>query len=275
MGVLGPVELRLGDEVAVVDGLKRRQVLAVLVAARGRAVSESRLCEALWEDRPPDTATASLHSHISRLRRAIRPVGITSTTAGYSIDLTEVDLDAERFEGLVGEARVLSGPPAAEPLHEALALWRGPAFGDLAELVGVRGEALRLEELRLVATEDWIEARLAAGESSELVGRLDALIVEHPFRERFWRRVMVALYRDGRQGEALARADRLRRLLRDGVGLDPSSAVRELEAQTTELRRVLGAAPFASAVRRGTAMTDREIVAYVLYEIERVVELGP
>ncbi|TVR21746.1 MAG: helix-turn-helix domain-containing protein [Ilumatobacter sp.] len=229
--VLGPVELRVDDEVATVDGLKRRQVLAVLVAARGHPVPEARLCEALWEHQPPETATATLQSHVSRLRRAVRPIEITSTAAGYTIELAHVELDAARFEGLFADARSLTGPPAADHLHEALRLWRGRAFGDLAELVGVRGEALRLEELRLVATEEWFEARLAAGECSEVIGELDALLVDHPLRERFSRQVMVALYRDGRQGEALARAERLRRLLRDDFGLDPSPGLQDLETR--------------------------------------------
>jgi predicted ATPase/DNA-binding SARP family transcriptional activator len=231
VGVLGPVELRLGDEVVAVDGLKRRQVLAVLVAARGAAVSESRLCEALWDSRPPETATTSLHSHVSRLRRAVRPLSITSTTAGYVIDLAGVEVDAERFERLVARARTSTGSTAVHQLHEALGLWRGTAFGDLAELAGVRGEALRLEELRLVATEEWIEARLAIGEDAGVIGELDSLLTDHPLRERFWRQAMLALYRCGRQREALARADRLRRMLRDEFGLDPSPAVQDLEAR--------------------------------------------
>lgn len=248
IGVLGPLELRVDGDVAVVDGLKRRQVLAVLVAARGHPVPETRLCEALWEDRPPETATATLHSHVSRLRRAVRPLEITSTAAGYSIGLGDVALDADRFEELVDGARSLAGTPVIERLHEALGLWRGRAFGDLAELVGVRGEALRLEELRLVATEEWIEARLAAGESSEAIGELDALLVEHPLRERFWRQMMIALYRDGRQGEALGRAEQFRHLLRDGMGLDPSPAVRDLEARILADDPALLAAPARSRV---------------------------
>lgn len=231
VGVLGPVELRVGDEIVAIGGLKRRQVLAVLLAARGGDVPEARLCEALWEQRPPATATATLHSHVSRVRRAIRPLSITSTAAGYAIDLAGATSDTDRFEELVEDARSFTGRAAVDRLAEGLELWRGRAFGDLAELIGVRGEALRLEELRLIATEEWIEARLESGEDAELVGDLDSLLVDHPLRERFWRQLMIALYRSGRQGESLARAKRLRRMLRDEFGLDPSPAVQDLESR--------------------------------------------
>jgi predicted ATPase/DNA-binding SARP family transcriptional activator len=226
--VLGPLEVWQGGGQARVEGLKRRQAMAVLVAAAGGAVSEARLWEALWGEHPPESAQASLQSHISRLRQAIRPLEIVTVAGGYALDIGSVDLDADRFEALVAEGRTLGAEDAAERLEEALALWRGPAFGDLAGLPGVRGEALRLEELRLVVTEERIDLRLAAGAPAEVVAELESLVVDHPLRERFWRQLMLALHRSGRQGEALRRFDALRILLRDELGLEPSPVAREL-----------------------------------------------
>jgi predicted ATPase/DNA-binding SARP family transcriptional activator len=230
VGVLGPVEVAHGADVVRIDGLKRRQALAVLIAAGGEPVSEERLIEALWGEEPPVTATATLQSHISRLRSAVRPVPIEATAGGYALDLTGVDLDARRFESLLGQARS-TGPARSGELLEALSLWRGAAFGDHAELPGVRGEALRLEELRLVATEEWVAARLDAGDAAAVVGDLEALLAEHPLRERFWLQLMLALHRCGRQGEALRAADRFRHMLRDELGLEPSLSLRDLEAR--------------------------------------------
>jgi predicted ATPase/DNA-binding SARP family transcriptional activator len=226
--VLGPLEVWRGGEQARVEGLKRRQALAVLVAAGGGAVPETRLWEALWGEAPPESAQASLQSHISRLRQAIRPLEIVTVAGGYALDISSVDLDADRFEALAGEGRALGAEAAADRLEEALSLWRGPAFGDLAGLPGVRGEALRLEELRLVVTEERIDLRLAAGAPAEVVADLEALVVDHPLRERFWRQLMLALHRSGRQGEALRRFEALRVLLRDELGLEPSPVAREL-----------------------------------------------
>jgi DNA-binding SARP family transcriptional activator len=229
VSVLGPLEVRRGTEVVPVDGLKRRQLLAVPTAAGGDVVSVDRLCEALWDSDPPESARASLQSHLSRLRQAVQPeLTIESGPAGYRLDLQAVDVDAARFDRLVGDA---NGGDRVEALGEALGMWRGVAFGEFAELPGVRGEALRLEESRLRATEDWIEARLEAGVGTEVVGRLEALVVDHPLRERFWRQLMVALHRSGRQADALRRCDALRTMLRDDLGLSLSSAAQQLEAR--------------------------------------------
>lgn len=228
--LLGPIELLTDQEVVQIEGVKRRQAFAVLAAAGGDAVSEQRLIEALWGEHPPETATASLQSHISRLRQAIRPLTVTTVAAGYALDLGEADIDAARFEQLFERARDSSGPEAVSALAAALDLWRGAAFGEFAELPGVRGESLRLDELRLVATEEWIAARLADGESSALVADLESLVVDHPLRERFWLQLMLALHGSGRQGEALRRADRFRRILGDELGLSPSAGFQAIEA---------------------------------------------
>jgi predicted ATPase/DNA-binding SARP family transcriptional activator len=234
VGVLGPLDVRRGTEPVHIEGLKRRQVMAVLAAARGDTVSGTRICEALWGEHLPETAPTTLQSHVSRLRQAVRPLPIVSAADGYALDLDGVEFDVDRFEALVAEARAHTGRERALLLQEALGLWRGPAFGELADLAWVRGEALRLEELRLVVTEDCLDARLDSGEDAELVGELEALLTEHPLREKFWRQLILALYRTGRQGEALRRCDALRGMLRNELGLDPSPAAQELE------QRILG-----------------------------------
>jgi predicted ATPase/DNA-binding SARP family transcriptional activator len=229
LNVLGPVEVHRGDALLTVDGLKRRQLLAVLIAARGSEVSADRLGEALWEGEPPDSARASLQSHVSRLRRALMPAPVVRAGGvGYAIDMDTVELDAARFEDLTDGA---AGRERIALLEEALALWRGAAFGEFAELPGVRGEAMRLEELRLTVTEQLIEARIDAGEDARVVAELEALVTAHPLREQFWRQLMLALYRGGRQAEALRRCADLRSMLRDELGLSLSPAAMELEAR--------------------------------------------
>ncbi len=229
VNVLGPVEVRRDGALVPIDGLKRRQLLAVLIAARGADVSVDRLGEALWEDEPPESARATLQSHVSRLRRALAPDPLVrGSGAGYAIDVDLVELDAARFEDLAGAA---TGDDQIPVLERALGLWRGHAFGEFAELPGVRGEALRLEELRLTVTEDLIDARLDRGEDARTVAELEALVAAHPLRERFWRQLMLALYRAGRQAEALRRCAELRSMLRDQMGLSLSPAAQALEAQ--------------------------------------------
>ena len=212
-----------------VEGLKRRQLLAVLVAARGNEVSADRLEEALWEGGSPDSARASLQSHVSRLRRALLPDQVVRAGGvGYALDMGIIELDSARFEDL---AHAATGPERIPSLERALGLWRGGAFGEFAELPGVRGEALRLEELRLTVTEQLIDARMEAGEDARMVAELEALVADHPLREQFWRQLMLALYRSGRQAEALRRCADLRSMLRDEMGLTVSPAARDLEAR--------------------------------------------
>jgi predicted ATPase/DNA-binding SARP family transcriptional activator len=229
--VLGAVSVHRGGEAVTISGAKRNQALAVLAAAGGAAVPEHRLVEAMWGSDPPETAAATLQSHISRLRTAVDPLRITKVEGSYALELDGVDVDARRFEDLAAHARATSGLHALAAAAEALDLWRGPAFGDLAELPGVRGEALRLEELRLVITEVWIDARLEQDDAPAVVGDLEALVDAHPLRERFRAQLMLALHRTGRQGDALREAARFRQLLNEELGLDPSSDLRQLESQ--------------------------------------------
>jgi predicted ATPase/DNA-binding SARP family transcriptional activator len=230
--VLGPLEVWRDGAAVPFGGPKARLVLAALLAHRSSVVSVDRLVDAMWGDSPPRSAVATLQSNISRLRRALTAdVEIVARAPGYVLEAAPDAVDASRFEDLATAAA--SAPPAAavEYLGRALDLWRGPAFDEFADLEWARGEAARLEELRLVALESLLEARLALGEHGPVVGELERLVVDHPLRERFWRQLMIALYRSGRQAEAVRRADELRGFLNTELGLDLSPAARDLEGR--------------------------------------------
>jgi predicted ATPase/DNA-binding SARP family transcriptional activator len=183
------------------------------------------------------------------LRRALRPeADIVARPPGYVLQVPDEAIDAGRFEELCKRARVSSPNPKVkvELLESALACWRGSAFEEFAEYEWARLEAMRLDELRIVAQEELLEARLALGGHAALVGDLEALVTRHPLRERLWHQLIVALYRSGRSAEALRRAEGLRVVLRDELGLDPSPALRELEARVLNNDPTLLQAPVAS-----------------------------
>ena len=229
--VLGGLELRVNGESIPLGGPKAQQLLSVLIVHRGNPVSADRLIEALWGDQPPKSATATVQSQISRLR-AILPAefAIALDSAGYRLDTPSDGVDSLCFEALMDRCRSLGAGESVPLLESALALWRGPAFGHNADLPEVHGEAVRLDELRLVATDEWAEARVASGDPASMVGELESLVTRHPLRERYWRLLMLALYRSGRQGEALRRADEFRNRLSENLGLDLPPEITELEA---------------------------------------------
>ena len=187
----------------------------------------------MWGLNVPADPRGVLQSHLSRLRRALRPEAeIVARPPGYVLQLPDEMIDAGRFEQLCKRASSSSNPEVTvELLEVALSYWRGSAFGEFAEYDWARPEAMRLDELRVHAHEELFEARLALGGHSALVGELEALVTRHPMRERFWHQLVVALYRSGRSAEALRRAETLRVMLREELGLDPSPAFRELEAR--------------------------------------------
>jgi predicted ATPase/DNA-binding SARP family transcriptional activator len=230
--VLGGLVLRAEGGSRPLGGPKAQQLLSVLVAHRGSPVSSDRLIETLWGDRPPKSATATVQSQVSRLRAAL-PEGfsIELDPAGYRLETPEDGVDAVCFEALMARCRPLAAPESVPVLESALALWHGPAFGPHADLAEVQAEAARLDELRLVATDEWAEARVTSGDPAPMVGELEALVSRHPLRECYWRLLMLALYRTGRQGEALRRAGEFREMLGRDLGLDVSPAVHELESR--------------------------------------------
>jgi predicted ATPase/DNA-binding SARP family transcriptional activator len=231
--VLGGIELVRQDVTVPIGGPKPRLALAVLAAHRGSVVSTGRLSDELWGNNQPADPAAVLQSHLSRLRRLLRPEAeIVARPPGYVLNVPAEMIDAGRFELLCKRANVSSDPRATvDILERALACWRGRAFDEFVEHEWAVPEAVRLDELRANAKEDLFEARLALGADGSLVGELEAAVVEQPLRERLWRQLIVALYRSGRSAEALRRADSFRVLLRDELGLDPSPSLRELEAR--------------------------------------------
>ena len=236
--VLGPVSIDGPDTSSDASpslSPKLQLVLGLLAARRGSVVSVDRLCEALWGDEQPAAAAATLQSHISRLRRALLPSGhIVALDRGYWLELPDGHLDVDLFTQLTDQATAAAptDPRTATQLYNsALALWRGPAFGDLADVDGIRPESVRLDELYLSVVESYIDCRLAAGGDTGLIGDLEGRIIAHPLRERFVRQLMLALFRADRQADSLRRASEFRRLLRDEMGLEPSPALIDLEAR--------------------------------------------
>src|SRR5438270_13217263 len=191
--ILGPVEIATSDGPVAVERAKQRALLALLLLKADEVVSSDRLIDALWGERPPETASKALQVHVSQLRKALGAPLIKTRSPGYVLELGEHDLDVRRFERLHQEARSLAGtdPVAARRcLGDALDLWRGPALADLAYEPFAQAEIARLEEMRVAAVEDRIDADLALGRHSQLVGELEVLIAQNPLRERLREQLM-------------------------------------------------------------------------------------
>ena len=239
--ILGPLQVVTGDRTVDVPGPKVRTLLAALVVHAGRVVSRDRLFEILWGPQPPDGAAGTLQSHVSHLREALEPgrAGgdaslVHARDPGYFLSVDpQRDVDAGRFECLADEGRrtVAEGAPAdgAAHLDAALALWRGEPLAEFTFAPFAQAEIARLSELRLKAVEDRVEAHLALGLHAELTGELRRLITEEPLRERLWGQLMLALYRSGRQADALRAYAELRSVLGEELGIEPSPALARLE----------------------------------------------
>ena len=228
--ILGPLEVVHQDRPLALGGARQRALLALLLTRANEVVSTDRLIDELWGERAPKTASNALQYHVSRLRKLLAPShAIATQEPGYLIRVGPHELDLLRFERLVEEAQRSSPEGAARLCREALALWRGPALADVAHESFAQSEILRLEELRLVALERRVDADLELGRGVELVAELEALVREHPLRERLRAQLMLALYRSGRQAEALEVYRQTRRLLVDELGIEPTPALSELE----------------------------------------------
>ena len=228
--VLGPLVVERDGVPVAIGGAKSRLLLAVLVARQADGVTSDQLCDALWGATQPRTARTTVQSHLSRLRRILAPeIRIESHASRYSLVAPASTVDAGQFEDAIASAGPSASVAVGAELGAALGWWRGPAFAEMAENEWIWPEAVRLDELRLAATERWIDARLLADDDVDLIADLDRLVTVHPLRECFWRQLMLALYRSGRQAEALRRATQLSRLLRDELGLDLSPIARDLE----------------------------------------------
>lgn len=227
--ILGSLEVWDGPRQIEIGGPKRRALLGLLVLHANEVVGKERLIDELWGEDAPRTAAASLHNHISRLRKSLGPDRLRTRAWGYALRVEPNEVDLQRFERLVADAEPLPAKERSARLAEALGLWRGPALADLTYEPALSQEAARLEELRLTALETRLDADLEIGRSTGLVPELEALIAKHPLRERLRGQLILALYRDGRQAEALEVYRETRRLLADELGLEPSPALRELE----------------------------------------------
>ena len=232
--ILGPLEAsRCGQPLELGVG-KQRALLVLLLLRAGEVVSTDRLIDALWGERPPPSALNSVHIYVSQLRKALGNGRLETHGRGYLLALEPEQLDLGRFERLLVDGRELlaSGEPdrAANALRAALGLWHGPPLSDVAFEPFAQAEIARLEELRLAALEERIEADLVLGRHAELVPELEGLVREHPLRERLRAQLMLALYRSGRQSEALDAYQQARRLLSTELGLEPGRTLRELEA---------------------------------------------
>ena len=234
VGVLGPLEVRAEGQQVDVAGSIPRRLLALLATRPGQFVSVDWLIDRLWGDDPPAVARATLQSHVARLRRSLGGAdAIVAGPAGYRLAVDATDVDAFSFVAAVqeGHRALADGDPvaAAAALVAGLALWRGQAFGEFAGCSALEAEAARLEQLRLDAVEWQIEAGLLTGASAPPVGELEALVREHPTRERFWALLMRALYQAGRQADALDAYRRARRALVEELGVEPGRQLRDME----------------------------------------------
>jgi YVTN family beta-propeller protein len=256
--ILGPLDVRDDGRRLTLGGPKQRAVLAMLLLDANRPVSRDRLIDRLWGESPPASAGHTLDDYVSRLRRTLGGNRIERRPAGYLIRVEPGELDLERFEVLLeqGRSAAAEGDPsqASALLGEALDLWRGRALADLENEPFAASESQRLEERRLLAVEARIEAELELGRGGELVGELERLAPEHPFRERLLGQLMLALYRAGRQADALAAYRAGRRRLAAELGLEPSPELRELE------RRILTHDPaLAPAAKARRAAVPRRL----------------
>ena len=239
--ILGPLEVREETRELRLGGAKQRALLALLLLRANHVVPAERLIDELWSDDPPETAAKALQVYVSQLRKVLEPGRASGSASavlltrapGYLLRLEPGQLDLHRFEELVAEGRAAraSGDVerAADLFRGALELWRGQPLADLQSEPFAGGQIARLEELRLCALEDRIESDLALGRDAELIAELEALVGEHSLRERLRRYLMLALYRSGRQVEALDAYQQARRALVEELGIEPGRALQELE----------------------------------------------
>ncbi len=253
--ILGPVEALRDGRPASLGGPQQRALLALLALRANEAVPLTRLIDELWPEEPPASAAKVVQTYVARLRRALGTDMLETRGAGYALRLDPDDIDATRFEALIRTGRS----------QQALALWRGPPLADVGFVPALRDEAARLEELRLQAIEGRIEAELAAGRHAEVVPELQGLVSEHRYRERLSGQLMLALYRSGRQAEALETYRETRQALVEELGIEPGPELREVERQIltgeVELETIVEARPELPSPLTPLVGRERELAA--------------
>src|SRR5438874_1221897 len=262
--ILGPLEVVAPDGPVPLRGAKQRALLAMLLLSANEVVSTDRLIDALWGEHPPGTAPKALQVHVSQLRKALGASVISTRPPGYAIELgPSHELDLNRFRRLRDEARSAAAKDPArarELLGEALELWRGQPLADLTYAPFAQADIGWLEEMRTAAIEDRLAADLALGRHTELIGELESLIAAHPHRERLRGQLMLALYRSGRQAEALEAFQHARAVLTGELGIEPGRELRELHQAILGQDAALDHRPVgpAASPRAGDSFVGRE-----------------
>src|SRR5215217_5505915 len=228
--ILGPLEVRRDGAAVEVSGQRQLAVLALLLLNANRVVPTERLVDHLWGEHPPRAAVPALHNALTQLRKLLGGDALQRRPPGYMLRVDPDRYDLARFERLLAAAREAEGDERARVLRDALAEWRGPPLQELAYESFAQSEARRLDELRISALEDRIDADLEAGRHAALVPEIEALVSEQPHRERLRGQLMLALYRSGRQADALQAFQDARRALAEELGIDPGSNLRQLHA---------------------------------------------
>ena len=265
--LLGPLEVSFDGAEVPVRGTRQRELLALLLLQAGQVVSLDRLMDALWGENQPAAGLMALRVRVSQLRKALGPGGerLVTRATGYALVVEPGELDLQLFErALDRAAAALADDPAAavEHANTALSLWRGTPLADIAYSSYAQAAIARLQELRALALELRVEAELALGRHNRVVGELQQLVAEHPLRERLWGQLMLALYRDGRQADALAAYRAARERLVEDIGIEPGPGLRALEsailAQDASL--ALGGAAMRPAPQRAVlALMDPHV----------------
>jgi DNA-binding SARP family transcriptional activator len=262
--VLGPFEVRVEGRALELKRRKQRSLLALLLLHAGEVVSIDRLVEELWAGNPPKAAVGSLQNLVSDLRKALGHAAVLTRQPGYVLDVDPDQVDLHRFGRLVAQAAEGGDPQRRSALlQEALGLWRGPPLGDLAFEPFAHVEIARLEDLRTAAREELIDAELELGQHARLVGELESLVAEHPLRERLRGQLMLALYRSGRQAEALEAYRRAREALVEELGIDPSPDLQRLEQSILRHDRELDLT--AKATQDARPEEERRKVVTILF----------
>jgi len=283
--ILGPLEVDVGGDTIPLGGPKQRAVLAHLVLRANQLVPAETLIDQIWPEEPPEKVRNVIQTYVSHLRKALDHDRIQSHAPGYRLRLDPSELDAAQFDALMRDAKKsLPVDPnvAVATLEDALALWRGPALADLADQSSLLAEAARLDELRLDAQETRIEGLLAAGVHARAIAELEALIAGNPWRESLWGLLMLAFYREGRQAEALRSYQRVREILADELGIDPSPELVKLHQRVLKqdpgldlrgeplrgyrLLEKIDAGPTGAVFRALQPRVERDVAVKIIHE---------
>ena len=249
--ILGPLEVSDETGHVALGGPKQRGLLAILVLQAGHVVPTERLIDLLWGEEAPKTATASLQNAVGRLRRALGADVLVTHAPGYVLKVEPDQIDARRFERALLDARRLPAEERRDRLQAALDLWRGPALAEFAFDDFAQSEIRRLEELRLIVLGERIDADLELGRHGDVISQLEALVRDHPLRETFRRQLMLALYRAGRQAEALEVYQDARARFIDELGIEPGPELKQLQSEILRHEAGLAVSDASGAVGRG------------------------